>query len=136
MREPATGGVADYGVWEIGVPTSGPGSAHGGTNCLATILSGNYTDDRSSRVVSPAFAVPAAGLNPRLRFWHWWSFKDYDFGQVQISTNNGASWQALSPKYGEDGWELSRQLRQQRAMDAGMAGSDRLCGADGAVGLL
>ena len=47
--------VADYGVWEIGVPTSGPGSAHGGTNCLATVLSGNYTDDRESRVVSPAF---------------------------------------------------------------------------------
>ena len=88
--------MADYGVWEIGVPTSGPGSAHGGTNCLATILSGNYTDDRESRVVSPAFQIPAAGLNPRLRFWHWWNFNAGDFGQVQISTNNGASWQALS----------------------------------------
>ena len=99
--------LADYGVWEIGVPTSGPGSAHGGSNCLATILSGNYTDDRRSRVVSPAFVVPEAGQNPRLRFWHWWSFSDDDFGQVQISTNNGTSWQALSPKYGEDGSWLS-----------------------------
>ena len=94
---------ADYGVWEIGVPTSGPGSAHSGSNCLATILSGNYTDDRYSRASSQPIVVPAANLNPRLRFWHWWSFACNDFGQVQISTNNGATWQALSPQYGENG---------------------------------
>ena len=61
---------------------------------------GNYTDDRSSRVVSPTFTVPAE--SPRLRFWHWWSFSYYDFGQVQISTNNGESWQPLSATYGAD----------------------------------
>ena len=73
------GWEADNGVWEIGVPTSGPPAnaqgnrAHEGTAVLATILSGNYTDNRSSRVMSPAFVVPAADQNPRLRFWHWWS---------------------------------------------------------------
>ena len=41
--------VADFGIWEVGAPTSGPGAAHLGANCLATILSGNYTDDRTSR---------------------------------------------------------------------------------------
>jgi len=93
--------IADFGVWEIGVPTSGPGSAHEGSNCLATILSGNYTDDRISRISSRPFIIPPAETNPRLRFWHWWSFSLDDYGQVQISTNNGASWVALSPKYGE-----------------------------------
>ena len=90
--------TADFGIWEIGVPTSGPGGAHSGSNCLATILSGNYTDDRTSRVSSQPFVVPSAGLNPRLRFWHWWSFACGDYGQVQISTNNGARWCNLSPQ--------------------------------------
>ncbi len=90
---------ANFGIWEIGVPTSGPGSAHSGSNCLATILSGSYTDDRESRVSSQTFVVPTADLNPRLRFWHWWSFGACDFGQVQISTNNGVSWFNLSGQY-------------------------------------
>jgi hypothetical protein len=98
--------VADFGVWEIGVPASGPAAnslgrrAHEGTNCLATILTGNYTDNRTSRVSSQPLVVPPAATNPRLRFWHWWSFNCYDYGQVQISTNNGASWIELSPGYG------------------------------------
>jgi hypothetical protein len=101
--------TADHGVWEIGKPTSGPPlnsqglRAHQGTNCLATILAGNYIDDRNSRVSSQPFVVPAANLSPRLRFWHWWSFSCGDFGQVQISTNNGVTWRVLSPNYGEAG---------------------------------
>ena len=97
--------VADYGVWQVGQPTSGPGTnslglrAHAGTNCLATVLAGDYPEDRSSRISGPAFVVPTAGQNPRLRFWHWWSFNNNDWGQVQISTNNGASWDSLSPVY-------------------------------------
>ncbi len=100
--------VADFGVWEVGQPTYGPPAngmglrAHSGTNCLATILDGDYYDNRSSLVVSPGFVVPGAGENPRLRFWHWWSFNDQDYGQVQVSTNNGASWVALSPSYTAD----------------------------------
>jgi len=31
---------AESGVWQVGVPTSGPGAAHTGTNCAATVLSG------------------------------------------------------------------------------------------------
>lgn len=98
---------ADLGYWEIGVPTSGPPNrgdgfrTHQGTNCAATVLNGNYTDDRNSRLVSSLISVPSTDENPRLRFWHWWSFNDDDYGQVQISTNNGASWEALSPRYGD-----------------------------------
>jgi hypothetical protein len=94
---------ADNGVWEIGQPTSGPGAAPGGANCAATVLAGDYADDRQSRLVSPPILVPVAELNPRLRFWHWCSFGALDFGQVQISTDNGVSRQPLSSEYGEDG---------------------------------
>jgi len=95
--------VADFGVWEIGVPTSGPPTngngqrAFEGTNCAATILAGDYPEDRSSRLRSPAFTVPPRVCNPRLRFQHWWSFNNNDWGQVQITTNNGALWEPLSP---------------------------------------
>jgi hypothetical protein len=68
----------DYGyagancpTWQIGVPQGGPGSAHGGTNCAATMLSGTCCSYCDSRLVSPAFVVPAGGA---LRFWHWFDF--------------------------------------------------------------
>ncbi|MCW5553223.1 MAG: hypothetical protein KIS67_13820 [Verrucomicrobiae bacterium] len=96
------GNATDFAIWEIGVTTTGPGAAHAGTNVAATVLNGNYPEDRDSRLVSPPFVVPPAILNPRLRFWHWWSFACGDYGQVQISTNNGASWQALSGGYSAD----------------------------------
>src|SRR5262249_44780627 len=86
---------ADYGIWEVGVPTSGPGGAHSGSNVLATILVGNYYDNRSSRISTPPFVVPSADQQPRLRFWHWWSFSCDDYGQVQIRVDGGP-WQALS----------------------------------------
>ncbi|MCZ7635989.1 MAG: choice-of-anchor J domain-containing protein [Verrucomicrobia bacterium] len=94
--------TSDFGVWELGVPTSGPGRAQSGSRCLATILAGDYTDDRGSLVRSQPFLVPPASNEPRLRFWHWWSFNRDDSGQVQITTNNGVSWQPLSPTYGAD----------------------------------
>ena len=100
--------AADLGVWEIGVPTSGPtpnaqgNRAHEGTGVLATVLADNYTDDRTSRISSTAFVVPAADQNPKLRFWHWWSFAGRDSGQVQVSSDNGSTWQNLSPQYTAD----------------------------------
>ncbi|MBI5017195.1 MAG: choice-of-anchor J domain-containing protein [Deltaproteobacteria bacterium] len=94
--------IVDNGVWEVGTPASGPNGAHSGTGVLATILSGNYTDDRTSRVVGPAFVVPAADQNPWLRFWHWWSIAGHDFGKVQVSTDNGATWADLSAQYTAD----------------------------------
>src|SRR6266536_1119169 len=49
------------GTWEIGLPTSGPGSAHEGTNVAATVLAGEYATGVDSRLVSRAFVVPPAG---------------------------------------------------------------------------
>ena len=95
-------GLGDWqpsnGIWEVGVPTSGPtpdalgNRAHEGVAVLATVLNGNYPDNQKSRISSIAIVVPTAGENPRLRFWHWWSFASNDWGQVQVSTDNGATW--------------------------------------------
>lgn len=93
--------VEGGGPWELGRPTSGPGSAHAGTNCVATRVAGNYVEQRfgagvfTNRLVSPAFVVPAAGASPRLRFWHWYSMSaGPDYGEVQIKVGAGA-WQVL-----------------------------------------
>ena len=100
---------AETGTWQVGVPTSGPGAAHSGTNCAATILNGNYADANGwagSRLISAAFSVPATNQSPRLRFWHWYSFacancydsSGCDYGVVEVKGTNGI-WQAVSPGY-------------------------------------
>jgi bacillopeptidase F len=67
--------VISNGTWEIGTPSSGPGGAYQGLKCAATVLNGNYSDNVDSRLISPVFTVPAAGENPRLRFWHWFNME-------------------------------------------------------------
>ena len=86
---------AEDGTWEIGQPTSGPGGAHNGTNCAATVLGSNYAEDTIGRLVSPPFVMPAVGAHPNLRFWHWFGIGAHDFCEVQIKVAGG-SWQALS----------------------------------------
>ena len=90
--------TADFGVWEVGPPTSGPGAAHGGSALLATNLSGGSGDFKRTRAAGPAFTVPEAGHNPRLRLWHWFQFSSYSFGEVQVRPDGG-EWKAVSTKY-------------------------------------
>ncbi len=90
---------AELGTWQVGVPTSGPGSAYSGQNCAATVLDGNYPPFADSRLRSPSFVVPDASQNPRLRFWHWYDIFEGDGGSVEISTDNGTTWQTVSPTY-------------------------------------
>ncbi|MDI6803004.1 MAG: hypothetical protein QME58_04045, partial [Bacteroidota bacterium] len=62
------------GTWEVGIPTSGPGSAYSPQRCAATILAGNYPSNANTRLERiQSFTVPPASQNPRLRFWHWFN---------------------------------------------------------------
>jgi len=90
------GWYVDNGTWQVGIPTSGPGAAHGGTQCAATILDGNYSDNQESRLIRYNwFTVPSASENPRLRLWHWYSFSSADWGKVQIKTST-SGWITVS----------------------------------------
>lgn len=99
-------------VWQIGVPTSGPGAAHSGVNCLATTLPGNYTDGTNGRAVGPEFDVPSSAQNPKLQFWQWFDFAGdngyggADFGKVQITIDDGVTWNDLSSSlvHSSGGW--------------------------------
>jgi hypothetical protein len=85
------------GTWEIGKPTSGPNAAHTGTNCAATVLAGNYTNNVDTMLISPPFAVPATNQFPSLHFWHWCNFNNA-WGTVNISTD-GSTWNQISSVY-------------------------------------
>lgn len=99
------------GTWEWGVPTSGPGSSHSGVRCAATALGGNYAEPVEARLVRiDSFVVPSAAQQPRLRFWHWYSFGAGDSGRIDIRVAGNSMWQPVSPGYTSTGsgvWTLT-----------------------------
>ena len=92
----------DNGVWEVGEPTAGPGSAHGGLNCVGTVLAGNYPAYTDSRLI---YNLPhQSGIDLpeitgdeelHLRFWHWYSYSSYDYGYIQIQVQDGSDWETV-----------------------------------------
>ena len=94
-------------TWRIGSPTAGPATnaagfrTHSGTNCAS---SQNYAYNSDARLIctnyngTQSLVVPATGQFPRLRFWHWFNYANA-LGYVEISTNNGGSWNQISPTY-------------------------------------
>ena len=90
---------SEKGTWEVGTPTSGPGSAHTGSNCAATVLAGNYANYVDSRLISPPIRIPDAIQSPYLRFWHWYSFENGDYGKVMIKVEGNTDWQDISEDY-------------------------------------
>ncbi|MBE7502648.1 MAG: hypothetical protein HS113_20650 [Verrucomicrobiales bacterium] len=98
---------ADNGIWQVGVPTSGPGQAYSGTQVAGTILAGDYAEGYDSRLISPRFVVPAKTLNPRLRYRHWYEFNASDGGRVQIRVEDG-DWTTLASYSGDSpAWTYS-----------------------------
>ena len=84
---------SDNGIWQRGLPTSGPGAARTGEEVAATVLDGFYPNGATSRFVSPPLNVPATPFG--LSFWHWFEFAPTDVGVVQISINEDA-WISIS----------------------------------------
>jgi hypothetical protein len=58
--------------------------------------SGNYANNTNSALtIATPIAIPASMSNPALMFWHRYDIASPDRGEVEISTNNGATWQRL-----------------------------------------
>ncbi len=70
------GWSADNGVWEVGVPRSGPTNAHSGRQLVGTVLAGNYPYETESRLLSPIYDLPAitAGETLVLEYWQWFEY--------------------------------------------------------------
>ncbi|MGD8312773.1 MAG: choice-of-anchor J domain-containing protein, partial [Gammaproteobacteria bacterium] len=57
---------ADNGVWQVGTPTSGPGSCYSGSQCAGTVLDGNYPNHTDSNLISPTTVLPTVGAGEEL----------------------------------------------------------------------
>jgi hypothetical protein len=82
--------------WECGTPmTVGPGTAHSGTQCIATQIDGNYSSDMVwSSTVADSPAIDLAGTTaPELSFWMWIDTEGgtYDGANLKISVNGGTT---------------------------------------------
>ncbi len=106
---------ADNGIWEIGAPTFGPNNSKSGSNCAATVLSGDYPNDTNSQLVSPSIDLPSlnAGEEIHLRFWQWFQFDNHDLGNVrisyQVSPGVWSDWSAVDTYEGASGiWSHCR----------------------------
>lgn len=95
------------GVWEVGIPTSGPNSAHSGSKVAATSLAGNYPDNADALLKSPDIGLPSSGIIT-LKFYHWYQTESgYDYCYLVISTDGGTNWQTLRTYNGFSGrWVL------------------------------
>ena len=91
--------------WEWGVPTSGPGSAHSGTNVWATKLTANYSSSSDSRLETDGIDLYTVS-QATLTFWSWYSFEGtsthYDGGNVKLSLDGGP-YGLITPVDGYDG---------------------------------
>ncbi len=93
------------GDWQCGVPTSGPNNAHSGTQCLATVLTGEYNNDQAwatATATSGAYDLSTATA-PQLMFWMWLDTEGstYDGVNLKVSTD-GATFtvhSAVAPAY-------------------------------------
>jgi bacillopeptidase F (M6 metalloprotease family) len=89
------------GVWQVGSPTSGPGSAHAGAKCGGTGLTASAPANANARFICTNYfgatnlTVPAASFSPRLRFWQWFNFVNAA-GYVELRAAGSTNWQAIS----------------------------------------
>lgn len=91
----APGWTSPTGVWAVGDPNSGPGSAHSGETCWGTILGGNYPYGCNDELLTTAVTLPANPSEPlTLRIWHWFSFSTSDGtdkGTLRIHPEDGTA---------------------------------------------
>lgn len=86
----ASNGWTFGGDWQCGTPTSGPGSAYGGTQLIATQLGGTYNNNQAwatTNATSPTINLTGATA-PLLRFWVWYHTENCCDGfNVKVSTD-------------------------------------------------
>ena len=90
------------GCWEWGTPTAGPGGAHSGDRCWATVLDGNYGYDSDCKLITPRLNMAYVDSPAFLSFWHWYhevgSYRQgYDGGNVKASIDDGDSFYVIYP---------------------------------------
>ncbi|MEO0250751.1 MAG: T9SS type A sorting domain-containing protein [candidate division WOR-3 bacterium] len=88
--------------WEWGIPASGPGGAHSGQRCWATVLGGDYSNSADWIMYSPLFV--ATSNAPSFAFFHWYNMEAYtttayDGGNIAVKVNDG-NYMLVEPRGG------------------------------------
>jgi len=103
--EQNNGNIVEVGDWEWGIPTSGPGNAHSGSRCWATVLDTDYTNNSYSLMLLTSLDLSGASGQVTLEFYQWFDFENgYDGGNINV-TADGINWSIVypvSPPYNED----------------------------------
>jgi hypothetical protein len=90
--------------WACGDPNGGPGTEGGHEGQWATNLNGNYNEDESSYLESPAIDLSACPDATRvyLALEHWWQMPlgcSSDGGTIQVSDDDGMSFTTIEPSW-------------------------------------
>jgi hypothetical protein len=79
-------------------------SYHSAPNSYTDSKTGNYVSNATVTMTSKDPVNLSTYQHPRLGFWTKFDIEsNWDYGQVEISTNNGTSWQTLAGNYTEPG---------------------------------
>ena len=96
------------GSWAYGTPTSGPGSAHTGSNVWATNLSGNYLKKKTYDLRSPVRDISSLkGDSFTLSWFQWLKTNGNQIAHVDVSKDGGSTWNqdVQTPQDNIDGWQ-------------------------------
>lgn len=80
-------------VWEWGIPSTGPESAHSGEKVMATNLDGKYDKGTESMLVLPLMDLREETEQTVLSFSHWydlgnWMMAEFDSAEVYVGTQS------------------------------------------------
>ena len=96
-------GVTATGAWERGAPHFGLQAAHSGGAAWMTGVAQAYPAERSVSYLNLP-PLDLRGDAPLLVFWHWYDTERggscagfCDGGRVEVSTDEGTTWQATAP---------------------------------------
>lgn len=95
--ESGAGSWSAVGPWAISAE-----SAHSPTRAWSDSPGGLYGNNLNISLTSPPINLSGV-QNTTLNFWHTYDLEDgYDYGYVEYSANNGATWTAAATFNGED----------------------------------
>lgn len=93
------GNYVGSGVWEWGIPLSGPGAAYDGDKVWGTVLAGEYPNNVDDNLMTPSLTITSSDAS--ISFFHWYNNESsWDGGNVQATADGGMTWTILTPDGG------------------------------------
>jgi hypothetical protein len=95
------------GSWDVGEPEIGPEGGYNSLNAAGTNLTGDYPDNADESLSTQSITLPSISESESitLQFMEWFEIESgYDYGYVEVTTDDGANWSTLSTRDGSSEW--------------------------------